>query len=209
MKKILSILGAIGLSSTVAIPVVSCGNLNLKNTEKENNNFLNLNDKTNMINPLTENRQDLKDIILQKELGIYFDELPTSQDLLEIINAINVLNLTEADVTVTFNKNLGFNKVKITANPDSDKYTGSADAFFYFLKKLNKIIITTDLGAFYRTPIKQEILERINLLNATNIETSDVEIQINANDAIVKGDVNKMRYIGAVMVTFRVVQKNY
>jgi len=115
MKKILALLGAVGLIVASTSTAVSCGNI------KEEI-------RTTSLRKIIKNRE-LGEMLTNPEIP-----LPTEQEIIDRINELNNITLDLEEIEISITKNL----VLITANDDSKKYH---DSLFvnYTVNQIDKI----------------------------------------------------------------------
>lgn len=176
MKKLLAILGSIGMVSSWTTFVIAC---------KGNSTVEKLN--------LT---------IFDTALGIFEDE-PSEQQIIDAFNAKNsesfTIALTLEDVTITNKTSTG---AIIKANLDSTLYTGSANITFIVKIHLNtyeKIEFTIK----NQNPSDQEVLNEFNKANNVNlILITDVTIKIKDKKATITATSESQKVKGEVIVSF-------
>ncbi|QBQ07866.1 hypothetical protein SGLAD_v1c06670 [Spiroplasma gladiatoris] len=127
MKKLISLLAAIGMVASTSTTVVACP----KNSENNNNN----DDKNNN----NENKIDLNDLKV-RELGdvVSKEDIGLNLTLEDLVNAINEKNkdygLTEDDVQFVSSNNT---KAKLKATDSSTKFKGSVEITYNFRIRFN------------------------------------------------------------------------
>ncbi len=197
MKKLLGLLGAMGMVASTGSAVVSCGN-----KSKD------------------EAKATLESIVKVKALGeieIASDaEAPTLDQLLVAIKAKNASStLTKNDVELDGAATA--TKAKIKAKADSSKYTGTVEVT-YTVKKaaakatLESIVKTKVLGEINiasdaEVPTLDQLIKAIKAKNASSdLTTNDVDLDgaATATTAKIKAKTDSSKYTGSVEVTYTV-----
>ncbi|QBQ08151.1 hypothetical protein SGLAD_v1c09520 [Spiroplasma gladiatoris] len=121
MKKLLSILGALGMSATASSAVVAC--------PKKTTTKIDLND------------------LEKKDLGEFFLETAeTKPSLKEIVEAINTLNknfnLTENDVEISSEPVQTLTSATLNSKSNSKTFTGSVNVVYRVSEKIDELTFT-------------------------------------------------------------------
>jgi len=185
MKKLLAMLGAIGLFTGAAITVVACGAKPEQGQEETKN---------------------LADVLTNTSL-FDFDATPTAAQILDRARTLNARLLTD-QLEVQEISNTGAN---IVVRPDATAYfrPGSVKVTFTVGQgktALDEAIAVKDLGQFVGQPSNRDILNKLKELNP-NLVMSQIKVTKNADGQAIIA-VNDQSYIyaeGSVTVTYTVV----
>ncbi len=197
MKKLLGLLGAMGMVASTGSAVVSCGN-----KSKD------------------EAKATLESVVKVKALGeieIASDaEVPTLDQLLVAIKAKNASStLTKDDVELDGAATA--TKAKIKAKTDSSKYTGTVEVT-YTVKKaaakatLESVVKVKSLGEIEiasdaEVPTLDQLIKAIKAKNtSSDLTTNDVELdgKATSTNAKIKAKDDSSKYTGTVEVSYTV-----
>jgi hypothetical protein len=181
MKKLLSLLGAIGLTTSSAAAVIACGNT------------------------IESSTTSLEDIFKDLDLGNFeFDDLPTPQQILERTKEKNQnIDINQLEVQ---EQNLKNGTVIIRVRDEATDYPHDSTITLKYKNKLTLIINNRELGIFNAQPIAQQIIDQAVSLNK-NLNSVEVEATINnSTTATINVKKESEVYIsgGTVEVTFTV-----
>jgi len=200
MKKLLSIIGAIALVTLTSTAVVACG---FRATIDKNPP----NDKTP--DPDENTTVLLSTIIKIRDLGEMrmSAQTPTHEEILDRIDQVNEIKLDREHVKITdiFPKEMA---VMITANKNSEKYTGQVYLTYKkaapLKQELSKLINITDLGELKTsTPTSKEIFDAIDKINKIELDREHAVISdITSKSATITANKNSEKYTGQVSLTF-------
>lgn len=150
------------------------------------------------------NRKDLSTFELFPFTDL--DKKPENeQAVLDILNSTNGTDL-EWHIDVEIDSLVG-NDIRVTANPNSKKVTGSVT--ITFTVKINlSTYIHTKIKPFDKDPTDQDVLDKFNKLNSSKPELilkTDVEvIDKSSTKARIKANPNSKKYKGFADVTFSI-----
>ncbi|AHB36481.1 lipoprotein [Spiroplasma apis] len=195
MKKLLGLLGAMGMVASTGSAVVSCGN-----KSKD------------------EAKATLESIVKVKALGeieIASDaEVPTLDQLLVAIKAKNASStLTKNDVELDGAATA--TKAKIKAKADSSKYTGTVEVSYTVKKAAAKATLesvvtkngldTIKIASDKEVPTDEQLIEAIKEKNSGIDLTNEVTFEgKTATEATVKAKEESLKYTGTVKVSYKV-----
>jgi hypothetical protein len=179
MKKILALIGAIGLTATSSLTVVACQNNNSKK----------------------EQRITLSSVIQNRTLG-EFAKKPTNEEILSKIKALNSsLELEEVEVS-----EVESNYAVIKAKDGSSIYQPGTVKITYTVDQrliIDRVIINLALGEFAQLPTKEQILEKVKELNSS-LDLEQVEVsEVGSDHAAIKvKDGSSVYQPGTIVVSF-------
>jgi len=183
MKKILALIGVIGLTTTSSLTVVACQNSSSNNSNND------------------EQRISLSSV-LQNSILKQFSQLPTKEELLEKVKELNsLLDLEEVEVS-----EIGQDRAVIKVKDGSSVYQPGTAIVRYTVDQrliLGDIITNRALGEFAQLPEKEQILENIQDLNLF-LDLEEVEVsEVGQDRAVIKvKDGSSVYQPGTVVVSF-------
>ncbi|WFQ91413.1 lipoprotein (VlcI) [Mycoplasma feriruminatoris] len=206
MKKLLTILGSVGLIATTSAAVVACGDRIPKKIEEKQSKEVNENKEEKMVDKKEEAVEEKKEMVLPEfpkqnlELGVFskddnrYGSVPQSAIKKRLAEELKINELDLTDLNTNYEQNGGTVK--------STKFSGTLNFKFStildlgsFKEKENKTIPLTD--------IKKKLTEVLN----TN-EQDLKELRIDYSDKYGTGNVKSTKFSGTLDFKFTIEEKN-